>query len=183
MWFGVDRGVQRYDGVHWRLYTPDDGLHGAPVRTLLGTRNGSVYAGSARGISRFREGVWQRVFPHESDVPWPTYDLMEAQDGAVWAATGWGALRLGQADTTLFTSKDVALAVQVIRPDLHVFVVPAPVRLWAEGIGVAVVRGDEIRDLGNVPWVVSGLAPGGLAKLWDSCWEFVCCFGITFCDF
>ena len=44
IWFGVDRGARRYDGVHWTLYTPEDGLLGAPVRSLCSATDGSVYA-------------------------------------------------------------------------------------------------------------------------------------------
>ena len=161
IWFGVDPGVMRYDGVRWTLFTPEDGVLGAPVRTVCGAGDGAIYVGSEQGLSRFFEGRWQHVFPQTGDVPWPVYDVMEAKDGSIWAATGWGALRLAKSDTVLYTSQDVAPAVRVIAPELTVSVVPAPVRAWPTGLGIAVVKGDETRDRGHVPWVVSGLAPGG----------------------
>jgi len=161
IWFGLDLGVMRYDGVNWTLYTPDDGVYGAPVRTVYGADDGSVYVGSEKGISRFQDGTWQRVFPSQGDVPWPIYDVMVAHDGSIWAATGWGALHISQDDTVLYTSQDMVPAVSVVAPDLKVALVPAPVRLWSEGLGVKVIKGDENRDRGNVPWVVIGLAPGG----------------------
>ena len=99
MWFGVDEGVQRYDGVNWTAYTPEDGLLGAPVIVLCATRDGSVYAGTEMGISRFSEGTWNRAFPPEGDLPWDIHDLMEAVDGSLWAGTAWGALRLSSGGT------------------------------------------------------------------------------------
>ena len=50
MWFGVDDGVVRYNGVDWAVYTPEDGLPSAPVSALLATRDGSVYGGTDKGI-------------------------------------------------------------------------------------------------------------------------------------
>ncbi len=53
LWFGVDEGVQRYDGIKWRTYSSAaDGPYGAPVNVLFAARDGSVYAGSDKGISR-----------------------------------------------------------------------------------------------------------------------------------
>ena len=104
MWFGVDEGVVRYDGIEWQTFTPDDGVRGAPVNVLCAAGDGSVYAGSDWGISRYREGVWEHVFPPEGDLPWPVNDLMEARDGSIWAGTGWGALRLTTQDALLHTS-------------------------------------------------------------------------------
>ena len=46
MWFGVDDGVIRYDGVHWRPFTAEDGIRGVPVNVLCASRDGSVYAAS-----------------------------------------------------------------------------------------------------------------------------------------
>ena len=53
MWFGIDEGVVRYDGINWTTYRPEDGLHGAPVITLYADRDSDVFAGTAQGISRF----------------------------------------------------------------------------------------------------------------------------------
>jgi len=88
IWFGVDDGVQVYDGLTWTPYTEADGILGAPVITLCATKDGSLYAGTHLGISRFRDGSWRRVFPPEGDLPWPVYDLMEASDGLVFNERG-----------------------------------------------------------------------------------------------
>jgi hypothetical protein len=34
IWFGVDQGVLRYDGVHWTAFTPDDGYRTGRVDFL-----------------------------------------------------------------------------------------------------------------------------------------------------
>ena len=169
MWFGVDDGARRYDGVKWSAYTEKDGLYGAPVNVLCATRDGSVYAGTPMGISQFREGKWTRVFPPEGDpstssgqaLPWSVFDLMEARDGSLWAGTMWGALRIGQGDTTLFTTKDMGNALRVLAPDVRLSIVPdaaVPARPYGEGIGVAIV---PVGAGEKVPKYIYALAPGG----------------------
>jgi hypothetical protein len=181
MWFGVDDGVRRYDGVKWTAYTEKDGVYGAPVVALCATRDGSVYAGTEKGISRFKDGKWSRMFPPEGDpsilrqaqdsgqaLPWPILDLMEAKDGSLWAGTDWGALRLGQEGATLYTTKDMGNALRVLAPYVRLSLVPdeaAPARPWShpytwitgEGIGVFAVS--------NKNAVIGALAPGGPGEL------------------
>ncbi len=153
MWFGVDDGVVRYDGITWTTYTPEDGLLGAPVVALCATRDGSVYAGTNLGINRFSEGKWRPVFPPEGDLPWFINDLMEASDGSVWAGTWWGALRLDREGSTLYTTEEMGAALKLIAPYVRLSIVPdeaAPARPWPEGIGVIALRA-----------IIYGLAPGG----------------------
>ena len=54
------------------------------------------------------------------------YDLLRAADGSLWAATGWGALHIPDADTTLFTSADMARTLQALVPSLSVETIPVP---------------------------------------------------------
>ncbi len=61
LWFGVDNGVYRYDGVEWILHVPENGLDGAPVVALCGASDGSIYAGTPNRISRFKDGSWQII--------------------------------------------------------------------------------------------------------------------------
>ena len=166
MWFGVDDGVRRYDGVKWTAYTEKDGVYGGTVNTLCATQDGSLYAGTEMGISRFQNGKWSRVFPPEGDLPWfipptPSYTyqkLMEARDGSVWAGTIWGALRLSQEGSILYTTKAMGIALRAIAPYVRLSIVPeeaAPARLYGEGIGISTAGGGRISE------VIWALAPGG----------------------
>ena len=141
MWFGTDGGVRRYDGLNWKVYTPEDGLLGAPVWTLCAARDSSVYAGTEMGISRFREGVWRRVFPLEGDLFWYVLDLMEASDGSLWAGTEWGALHLSARGATLYTNEEIGAAVRMLAPYVRVSIVPdrvAPVYPWTKEIPIGI---------------------------------------------
>ena len=133
MWFGVDEGAVRYDGLKWTTFTEQDGLYGAPVTAMLGARDGSVYAGTPMGISRFANGKWHRVFPDEGGLHSAVRKLMEASDSSIWAVTFWGALRLGAGGPVFYTSADMAHSLRILIPGVNVTIVPdavAHVRSW-----------------------------------------------------
>ena len=67
MWFGVEDGVRRYDGIRWKGFNAADGLDRHPVRALLQTTKGDFYAGANTGLYRFQRGRWQRVLPTRMD--------------------------------------------------------------------------------------------------------------------
>ncbi len=170
MWFRVNDGVRRYDGVTWTGYGVDEGLDGEPVDVLLGARDGSVYAGTIQGISRFREGGWERVFPAEGELLWYVNDLMEASDGSIWAGTGWGAVRLGPEGPVLYATESVGASLKALMPGLRVSIVPDSGSLalpWTDpeagpdeiGLGVALVW-----SRGGSRATVLDLAPGGAGE-------------------
>ena len=95
MWFGVDEGALRYDGMEWRHYIlPDGPGDTTAVRALSAGQNGGMYAATERGISHFDGTSWQRTFPDWTDMAWPVNALMRSADGSLWAGTAWGLLHL-----------------------------------------------------------------------------------------
>ena len=167
MWFGTSEGVRRYDGAHWTVYTPEEGLLAAPVNALCAARDGSVYAGTEWGIGRFYGGAWQRVFPRQDALPWPVDRIVEQADGSIWAATAWGALRLTEDRALLYTTADMGAAVKRLAPEVELVAVPdeaAPMRPWGVGPGVQVIKGSFTGiSRGQAPAVIWKLAPGSPA--------------------
>ena len=163
MWFGVNDGVMQYDGMTWILYTPAEGLVGAPINSLCVTGSGDIYAGSDAGISRYdSKGKWQRVFPFEGDLPWSVFSIVESQDGTLWAGTAWGALHIGQERSVLYTIREKSDAIQALVPWLRIEIVSDAAvnsRAWRTGTGMRVVEG--IAPISSVVWNV---APGGPAE-------------------
>lgn len=165
MWFGVDAGVVRYDGVSWTTYTPEDGPHGAPVTTLSAARDGSVYAGTPIGISRYVKGKWGRVFPESGDVRFRVRTIRVVSDGSVWAATQRGMLHLDAGRVTFFTDEGNAAWAQVTLPSADVTLVPddaVPVYPWLERIhsGARVTDGVVWALLDGGPAEEAGLKLG-----------------------
>ncbi|MDZ7260971.1 MAG: PDZ domain-containing protein, partial [candidate division KSB1 bacterium] len=156
MWFGVDQGVMRYDGLHWKLYTPEDGLLGAPVTALCAASDGPVYAGTPAGINQFVEGTWHKIFPKQPGLHWHITGLMMAADGSLWAGSWFGALHIKDKTFTFYTTPTMQAGLKNHAPFLQIFIVPDEVaysQSWSDGLGIFVV--------GNV---ISLIAPDGPAK-------------------
>ena len=124
VWFGVDQGVMRYDGINWTLFTPDDGLIGAPVTALLSARDGSIYAGTDKGVSRFKNGTWQRILPAEKDFTEKIYHIYQTSDGSLWLGIDSGALRIEDRHVTLYTMNNDEHNLKKIIPNLKIAAVP-----------------------------------------------------------
>lgn len=174
MWFGVNDGVMRYDGLSWTLFTTDDGLVGVPVIELFVADNGDVYAGSDEGISRFQlhvakaseEQRWARVFPPKGQLPWSVYSIVESQDGSLWASTGWGALNIREDEYVLYTTEDMVTSIRDVTPWLTFRWVPeavAPERRWRKGPGMRVIQG--IAPLSAVVWATAPNGPADRAGI------------------
>ncbi len=101
-WFGVDKGVIRYNGFTWITYTPQDGLLGAPVECLYTANDGSIYAGTAEGLSRFQDGNWKTVFPLSGDSLFHVTCIKQLSDGSMAIGTDRGLLHLKDGRCTLF---------------------------------------------------------------------------------
>ena len=164
IWFGTDQGVQRYDGLKWKTYTPENGLYGAPINVLCAAKDGRVYAGSDRGISRFDGETWQRVFPPQGDLSWPIDQIIETSDGSIWAATAWGGLKLGVVPT-IYTTGAMADVLRVQAPYVQISVIPdsvIPKRTFVEGTGIKVTKGGYLGIArGEEAMVVWALSPDG----------------------
>ena len=163
IWFGTDEGVQSYNGVDWTVYTPKEGLLGSPVNVLCASANGSIFAGTERGISCFQDGVWRWIFPSEGDLPWPIYCLTETSDGSIWAGTYVGVLRIQGESVTIYTPKDMALALEELVPKASFVIVPdeaLPLRRWRGTIGIRFASAWTNGTLrGTVPRVIWELGP------------------------
>jgi len=120
IWFGVQNGVVRYDGIHWTTYSSKDGLYGMPVNDLVATPDGSVYAGTPEGMSRFYNGIWHRVFPEKGKLS--INRLSVASDGSVWAGTALGALHLAKNKIELYTTTETA--VQAVDLEVERIIIP-----------------------------------------------------------
>ncbi len=65
MWLGGDRGMNVFDGQHWRRYTQDDGLvwNDTAERAFWADADGSVWIGTGGGLSHFTPHIVAAVPP------------------------------------------------------------------------------------------------------------------------
>lgn len=139
MWFGVADGVVHYDGLQWKHYTAEDGVHLTPVNVLVAGLDGSVYAakksgGNQTNVSRFHNGQWSDLLPGSRDMQQQgqaanLQSVYVLADGTVWAGTNFGAIYIKDGEFTAYTTKPGTNRIKRLVPDAKVIVVPRKVRL------------------------------------------------------
>ncbi|NIA28679.1 MAG: response regulator [Actinobacteria bacterium] len=125
MWFGLDNGVAKYDGLKWHYLTNLDSTKNLAIIAICAAKDGSVYAGSTEDIYRFRNGRWKNLhLPFSFDftnfsagnladnhrVIEPTfksYSIIETFDGSIWIGTLQGALQIKEGSMLLYSGKQV----------------------------------------------------------------------------
>ena len=90
LWFGVTKGVVRYDGLYWTFFSAEDGLPADNVLTICQGLDGKIYAGTESGLYVYWDGKWKRLFPHLMNRRIKVYQLSVFDDGNIWAATERG---------------------------------------------------------------------------------------------
>lgn len=93
LWVGTQDGAARFDGRAWMPVDLPGKAVSRFVRTVLPTRDGSVWLGKEEGgLVRLRDGKGD-VFDRSDGLPSGRVNhLLEAADGTVWAATHGGGV-------------------------------------------------------------------------------------------
>lgn len=82
LWVAVSNGLYFYDGYEWEKFGTESGLPTDFVRSVLVSRDGTVWVGTAAGAGRFQQG---RFEPLECDLAGPSVRrIVEDREGAIW---------------------------------------------------------------------------------------------------
>ncbi len=171
MWFGVDDGVVRYDGLEWTRFDTSDGIYGSKVWVLRPGDDGILYAGTDNGISRFDGERWHRLFPPTGDVSWNITDL-EIVSGGLWAATSLGLVYLPrEGSAVLYTASapdsDFGRLVPYVTTVVLPQVVQSAARWGTQDSGdpeLGLFVGGTRSGRGDLPAYVVDVAPDGPAR-------------------
>jgi ligand-binding sensor domain-containing protein len=112
VWFSSrGRGVTRYDGNEWQMFTSEDGLAKGGVSAIMEDKDGYLWFGSPLGaITRFdgTKFVSFTVSDYQSIVPRPVImDIIQDSRGNIWAAAyNGGVVRFDGNIWTTFWTKD-----------------------------------------------------------------------------
>jgi signal transduction histidine kinase len=123
-WFGVDKGVIKYNGFCWQTYTPENGLLGAPVECLYTSNDGSIYAGTARGLSRYYNGSWKPLFPLAGDSLFHVSSIIQLSDGSILVGTDRGLLHIKDDRYTLFSTQKTIATIGKMFNDINYCQIP-----------------------------------------------------------
>src|SRR5579864_7786321 len=96
LWIGSDRGLFRFDGVHFERYVPKSGdkLSEGPVRGLLALPDGSLWITYRleKKICVLRNGNLTSYSKTDGVTSNPT-TIVQDHEGTIWANTDTGVLR------------------------------------------------------------------------------------------
>ena len=125
MWFGLDNGIAKYDGLKWQYFTNLDSTKNPAIVSICAASDGSVYAGSTKNIYRFKNGRWKNLhLPFSFDFTnfsignlldnhkvieptYKSYSIIETSDGSIWIGTLQGALQIKAGSMILYSGKQV----------------------------------------------------------------------------
>lgn len=94
LWLGTRRGVVRFDGRAFKLYSPEDtpALPTGTINSLWVDPRGRLWIGTTRGLVVREEGKFRRIAAEQ--IPeGNVWEVLVDRRGRVWVAGGFGLLR------------------------------------------------------------------------------------------
>jgi signal transduction histidine kinase/AraC-like DNA-binding protein/ligand-binding sensor domain-containing protein len=112
LWFGINGGVLRYDGLSLEYFPFDGEFSQNSVTAILAASDGTIYAGTPRGICRLLYGKWKYIshnlgYADSLDSPHNQLPIIETTDRSIWIGTHAGALRIRNGEISLYRKEQV----------------------------------------------------------------------------
>lgn len=123
MWFGLDRGVMKFDGYNWEHFD-DPPFMDKPVHILLKTKAGTLIAGSESGLLSFDGKQWTRIFPTLPGVHLAISDIAETPNGTLLAGTQDGIIAVYNNKISLYTVLSKVEPLQQTHGHINLIILP-----------------------------------------------------------
>ncbi|MFK7775881.1 MAG: response regulator, partial [Saprospiraceae bacterium] len=103
VWIGVDDGIFEYNGYEWKLHkNKENGLNDAPIEQVFISKNGSVYAVSARQIFQYDGSSWQSLLHSPQNYNFSFSKIIQLSDESIMLSSEAGVLHLQNSDRKFF---------------------------------------------------------------------------------
>lgn len=90
LWVATDRGVERFDGRQWALFTTSQGLPSNDVRDVTRTADGFIWVATAAGLAMY-DGVHWNTFGHLATLRSSGLVSVTAAGAGIWLGYGDGS--------------------------------------------------------------------------------------------
>jgi signal transduction histidine kinase/ligand-binding sensor domain-containing protein len=167
LWIGSERGLFRFDGVHFEEYSPPSGVNlpSHSIYSLMATPDGGLWiAFEPNGLGFYKDGSLT-VFTRREQLPdSPVHCFARDSDGRIWAGTETG-LVFRQGDRWVPVGQEWNFTPEMIR---YIFV-DRQGTLWAATVKRALYlkRGSKRFELGGpIGEAVTRLAQAPNGRVW-----------------
>jgi signal transduction histidine kinase/DNA-binding response OmpR family regulator/ligand-binding sensor domain-containing protein len=128
MWFGLNRGIIRYDGYNWTSFDQQPWLK-HPVTSLKSLDDGRLFAGSESGLLEYRDQQWYKIFPANDTFNIPVTCIRSDSEGNVFAGVQNGMIQISDSQTTIYTVLARVNSFKQAQPDAKIVILPDEVLL------------------------------------------------------
>ncbi len=123
MWFGLNKGIIRYDGYNLELYDDECYLN-YPVGVLFYSYDNQLYAGSETGLLYYTGNSWQKIFPKVDTLSVAVTSITQMKDGSLLVGIQNGLLRVDDGQITVFTVLSQVERMKNLHPEAVVVILP-----------------------------------------------------------
>ena len=132
VWFGLDKGIIKYNGKDWQTFNKSNGLDNIPVNQLCVENGHTVYAGTDSGIYKYSDNNWKRIFPTAWNASqakfYKVYSMRTLPSGGIVASVGMnmygGLLLIRENRTTFFSTQKSIDRLRGKYPQMELGLVP-----------------------------------------------------------
>ncbi|MBN2001075.1 response regulator, partial [candidate division KSB1 bacterium] len=108
LWFGLENGIMRYDGLYWRHFSQHNGLPNSFVQNIVTSPDRRLFAVyETAGVFVLQDTVWQQVSTVEYDSSVVFWDITFTGSDSLWISTNRGALLKTKTGMTLYTPEGI----------------------------------------------------------------------------
>jgi len=113
VWVGTRKGLWRYDGSAWSLYTILDGLPSDNIIDVVAGEGNKIAVATDKGIGIFSDGEWKSYGVNEGLPETPVTAIVFAENNAVYAGTAAGLLKIADAGVIAYDTADGLLSSEI----------------------------------------------------------------------
>ena len=113
LWVGTGKGLWRYDGTSWNIYTILDGLPSNKITDIAIGPGNKVAVGTDKGIGLFSDGEWSSYGPGELPDTMIT-SITFGENDVLFAGTAQGLVKISDSTVTAFDTADGLLSREIL---------------------------------------------------------------------
>ncbi|MFC1766461.1 hypothetical protein ACFL6U_30825, partial [Planctomycetota bacterium] len=123
MWFGLQDGILRYDGLNWLRFGAQDGLK-STVKDILITHDGRIVVQTAQAIYVYSYKAGWIPLINAPYLGSPGQSMAEDEEGIIWAGCQQGLIRVSGSEAELYESLEGGITTVFIDTDRQLWLVP-----------------------------------------------------------